>query len=467
MRHFNAIALACTWTIVLSGCSTLDSDYDKYADKHSAYQIIPRDDFEPIDLANLINGATPARLQPASNAQDQQVAHSANGAAIDSALRGFADKYRDSDALGRARRHAIQERLLAASDQRCNDFKNLLQKKFANVSFISGLTSTGASLAATIVENANTSKILAGVAGMASGYRAEYNQAFFANAAVQVIVAGIDSRRRTAYEQILRVRKEGLADYPLEAAVKDAIRYHGLCSTVSGLQEAAEAVRYYNEPGIAAATRTIARSKMLMDIQGASADQVIDKLNRWQQVVPAERYLAGNPLGANPASSTAEGQSLMDFYERNLAAMRKRSEVLKRTAKDESIPSTKYDAVVQLAEKTIATLDKSCKPILVAHATELTGLQASRAAAEGTQEDPLALKIQQAVQRAEIDKASVNFVVSGFLGRADNLEAALKEKRDNKDQLPAALEKAVQDALAKLTAFAPSIKGNCEVEKLE
>ena len=449
-----------------AGCSTFDTEYDTYSDKHSAYQLISRNEFEPIDLASLINNAKTERKSD-PDAKVQANFDREQGASIDGAFRQFADRYRLSDSTGRARRTEIQERILAASDQRCNDFKTLLQKKISNVSFNTGLVTTGSAVAATIVDNLHTSKILSGIAGMASGFRAEYNQAYFANAAVQVIVAGIDSRRRTAYEQIRQARKESLATYPLEAAVKDAIRYHGLCSTVSGLQEAGEAVRYYNEPGITAATRTVARSKMLMDIQNASADQVIEKLKRWQEIVPAERYLAGNPLGEETGEKLATGQEVMDYYAHTVSTLKKNSADIQGIVDkiDKSIISdTEKSGVKTVAPKVEAAIGKFCQPVFAQKASSLLELHADLANAEGEQADRLTLRIQQTAQEAAIVKASLNYVLSNYQSRTESVRAAI-EKLKNPPE-PAQLAE-LKKTLAKLNAFNPVLAENCEIQKLE
>lgn len=453
--------------LLLAACSTTDNDYDKYADKHSAFQLIERDRFEPINLVSLINGVegrtrSVADMTPVEKLKDSDAA----AAEIDGAFRSFAELNRNSGDVGRARRNEIQERILGASDQRCNDFKTLLQKKQSNVSFLTGLTSTGSSVAATIVTNIDRSKLLAGIAGMASGYRAEYSQAFFANAAIQVVVAGIDSRRRTAYEQILLARKEGLTGYPLEAAVKDGIRYHGLCSTVAGLQEAGEAVRYYNEPGITAATRTVARSKMLMDLQGATANEVIGKLTQWQNIVPAERYLAGNPLGASALEDKGGAQSLMDHFEASLARLQKRSIALAAKTKPyANDPDWKDDvkAANTVADPLIASLVTSCKPELLDKAKHLLEVKAKLGAA-GTRDEKLALDAQLAEQDANIAKASSDFVVAAYLERVNTLENALQALGTPEDKAKRA---AVSDALSRLNSYAPVIAARCTVASID
>ncbi len=462
-----SVIVACG-TFCIGGCATVSNDnYDKYTDKFSAHQLIDREDFEPIDLVSLIgepssNGKTPSTITAGSTNA------TTSGKDIDAAFRAFAEANRNSGDVGRARRNEIQERMLAASDQRCNDFKTLLQKKFANANFVSGVVSTAASVAASIVRSVEGSKTLAGVAGLTNGYRSEYNQAFFANAAAQVVVAGIDSRRRTAYEQMLRVRKESLADFPLEAAVKDAIRYHGLCSTVSGLQEAGEAVRYYNEPGIAAATRTIARAKMLADLQSTPADQTLQKLAEWQNSIPAERYLAGNPLGASVTTNYGDGQSLIDHYMATLASLRKRGSELDSVTKD--VSTTIVPPADRLKSLTIVTgianvLDAGCKPAYQKISQRLLDLQGQQNASKDANEvAELASKLAQTKHDVSKVKAGVDFVSANYISRAAGVQTAVKALGSTPD---AAKIATVTTALASLNRLAPKISGDCDVSVLE
>lgn len=454
-------------SLTLAGCSTFDPAYDTYADKHSAHQLVSRDDFEPIDLPSLINGVTPLPKEKHETEQAKEIYHRKQGASIDKAFLAFSEKYRLHESTGRSRRTEIQERILAASDQRCNDFKTLLQKKAANVSFNTGLIATGTALAATIVDNANTSKILSGFSGLSSGFRAEYNQAYFANAAIQVIVAGIDSRRRTAYEQIRHARSETLASYPLEAAVKDAIRYHGLCSTVSGLQEAGEAVRYYNEPGITAATRTIARSKMLIDIQGANADQVVEKLRRWQEVIPAERYLTGNPLGDETAEREVAGQELMDYYANGAAKLASRAAKIAAEVRvlDKSIiDDADKTRVEDVAARVSGAVTTSCKPAFVEKSAILVDLQAQRSVADEKQATQLSHQITQELLAARILRESMGYLISDFNARSDKIDQAIAALKDPKNT-NAALD--LKNAVGRYKAMAPTIAAGCKVTSLE
>ncbi|KQX01450.1 hypothetical protein ASC94_02160 [Massilia sp. Root418] len=445
--------------VAMTGCSTLESDskYDDYADKHSAYQLIERDAFEPINLRVLIMPEAEAnKTTPASPKEEGQL--------IDQAFYQFANLHRHSGQLGTSRRNEIQERILAASDQRCNDFKNLLRKKFSKVNFYSGLTATGASLAATIVGNLHTSQILSGVAGMASGYRAEYNQAFFANAAVEVVAAGIDSRRRTAYEQILQARKDPLTVYPLEAAVKDGIRYHGLCSAVSGLQEAGEAVKYYNEPGIAAATRTLARSKMMDDIMQAKPEDVPAKIEKWQSALPVERYLAGNPLNNKVAPYVPEALEILDRYEGNLSYIKTSAADLASAVKKvtpASVPAALADKANKVAGSVQAAV-AICKPAFLEKSKTILDYSAQQKNAKGDDAERLALQLKQESQSAMILASTVEFLASNYSTRASRVETAISNLGSpvNPAKVPE-----LNAALADLVAYAPTVTAPCTLAK--
>ena len=79
----------------------------------------------------------------------------------------------------------------------------------------------------------------------------------FSNLTIDVITKAIDLRRDTIYKNILEIRDKGggketapIAVYPVEAAVKDAIRYHGSCSFIAGLEEAGTSLEKIRDPGL-------------------------------------------------------------------------------------------------------------------------------------------------------------------------------------------------------------------------
>jgi len=109
-----------------------------------------------------------------------------------------------------------------------------------------------------------------------SGIRSEYNQAYYSNLAAHVIVKGIEARQELVYRRIqIEGQRKNIDDYPLEAAVKDAVFMDGLCSVVTGLDQAAASVDATNEPGLDAATRTLLRARLAKEALDLPRDQLL------------------------------------------------------------------------------------------------------------------------------------------------------------------------------------------------
>lgn len=186
------------------------------------------------------------------------------------------------------RRNEIQERLLAASDQRCNLYKSYIQRLNSYTHFGLGSTATVLGGAGSIVTGAAPARLLAGLAGITSGINAEFDQDFFAQVAVHLITKGIEVRREKVYDEITKSRedaakaaaqdviepspareKKELQHYPVEAAVKDAIRYHGGCSIAVGIEESGQAVARDKELGL----KFMASTMKLIEKRNAEADK--------------------------------------------------------------------------------------------------------------------------------------------------------------------------------------------------
>ena len=268
-----------------AGCSSLQGAADpegpeQYSgvDKHSSYPAIRRPSFEEVNLIELIDPHLEHRREykeifNQAKADGRTVTF---GAKYDLALAWF----RTSD-LGaeqkRLQRNGVQERILAVSTSRCNVFKTYLRRDQSERNFLLGSLTTAAGVLGAVLPGANASRNLAGAAGLFSGVQAEYNQAFFSNLAAQVIVKGIDSKQATTYERIRKIGQPmSVADYPMEAAIKDAIYYDGLCSTLVGLNEAGESITQAQNPGLEAASRAVLRARVLQKI----ASEDLSKLTK-------------------------------------------------------------------------------------------------------------------------------------------------------------------------------------------
>lgn len=151
-------------------------------------------------------------------------------------------------------RNLIQDRLIAASNQRCNLYKRFIQRIGTQTNFFLGALSTLAGGAGAIVTGADTARILSGVAGGASGLRSEFNETYFRSQAIHLIVKGIKSRRAATRQKILDSRFDkqavGLEKYSAAMAIGDAITYHGECTIMAGLEEANDKLTTSDEVGL-------------------------------------------------------------------------------------------------------------------------------------------------------------------------------------------------------------------------
>jgi len=146
----------------------------------------------------------------------------------------------------RAHRSQIQDRLIAASNQRCNLYKVYLKRVSTEQNSIFGTLTTILAGAGSIVTNTSTARTLSGLAGISSGTRAELNHAIFESVTTSIIIPGIDSRRKTLQDRIMKRREQSLANYTVEAAIADVIRYNGACSIDSGISNAQKRIQSYD-----------------------------------------------------------------------------------------------------------------------------------------------------------------------------------------------------------------------------
>jgi hypothetical protein len=158
--------------------------------------------------------------------------------ALDAALREFDPNATDA----KVRRNRIQDRLILASNDLCENYKSRMKQKQSRFNFWSGSAATLFGAAGSLIPHAATAKIFSGLAGATTGIRAEYNQDYFADVAAHVITKAISLRRATMLAEFEKNRKEDATSYTIERALADAVNYHGACSLVGGLEEADKAV---------------------------------------------------------------------------------------------------------------------------------------------------------------------------------------------------------------------------------
>lgn len=149
-----------------------------------------------------------------------------------------------------AHRAQIQDRLIAASNQRCNLYTTYLKRVNTYQNGIFGTLTTMLGGAGAIVTGESAARLLSGLAGISSGTRAELNQATFESIATSVIIPGIQKTRSDLLGNILKKRSQPLTEYTIEGAIADAITYHGCCSMDTGISYAQKSIQSYDDIGI-------------------------------------------------------------------------------------------------------------------------------------------------------------------------------------------------------------------------
>jgi len=161
-----------------------------------------------------------------------------------------ANKDEANGGYGRGFRSQIQDRLIAASNQRCNIYMTYLKRISTFNNAIFGTLSTVFGGAGAIVTGQAAARALSGLAGISSGTRAELNQAIFESVATSVIVPGFQQKRADLLKEMSGKRKLDVAEYTVEGAVADAINYHGACSLDAGIAYAQKSIVAYEDIGI-------------------------------------------------------------------------------------------------------------------------------------------------------------------------------------------------------------------------
>jgi hypothetical protein len=315
----------------LCGCSFLEVDESEFhsndpnakpmysqiysrVDVHSAYPEIDRQHFEYVNLIELIDPSLSAsKAYPdAWTAADKRHQW---GVKYDLVLNWFrlsavntTTKQPMSAEEKRLTRNSVQERMMAASVSRCNVFKTYLQRKQSDFNFNLGLATTVAGVLGAIIPGVNASRNLAGTAGILSGTQSQFNQSYYSNLAANTVIRGIDSRQAAIQKQIRSFgQPKSIADYPMEAAISDALYFDGLCSAYVGLQEAENSIRLVANPGLAEAARTIATVKAINGI--ANSDLTTAKSQDEYKTLESLISSNSSPLAAPIAPASAPAAS--------------------------------------------------------------------------------------------------------------------------------------------------------------
>lgn len=198
------------------------------------------EDFEEVDLIPLLDSTATAN----GNAEHEVKLRKA-----------YDNFYRAPDV--KQRRNGAQERIIAASNQRCGEYKKFVKRINAETNIFLGWLTTAAGGAGAIVTAEAAARALSGIAAIMSGFRAEVNETYFHNLTIQVLTDGMEKKRQEIYQEISKNQQKKVTDYPVEKAIGDAIFYHDHCSLIAGLEFSAASIRRATDPGLNRVNQTL------------------------------------------------------------------------------------------------------------------------------------------------------------------------------------------------------------------
>jgi len=148
-------------------------------------------------------------------------------------------------------RNELQDRLIAASNQKCALYiRQLASSKSQTHVMWSGLAAL-LSGAASVVNPASTAKALAAGSTVSNTYDNLYSESYFQDMTINVISAGISKKREGIFLQFQEFRNKGLTEYTVHRAIADALTYHSACNVISGLETAGRATNQADAEKIA------------------------------------------------------------------------------------------------------------------------------------------------------------------------------------------------------------------------
>lgn len=286
-----------------------------------AAEILPFRQFERVDALTLLdpNGLRNLANCPAAT-EDGGLPRAR--CEVDAAFRAFYDaRYNTAGSSVELRRNQVQDRIIAASEQRCQAYRLHLTRNISNTNFYLGAATSIFAGAGAAFTEPSTVRALAAMAGITSGVSAEFNRSYLHTLTLQVISRGIEARRMEIRNEIERLRGTRLRYGPLylpnvaqtqptagettidpavpanatstptpidvytmERAFADALRYHAACSVTVGLEEAQEALDEAESPSLSTLNHAM---ETLVDVRAHAARLVAPVAQQPQTQDPA------------------------------------------------------------------------------------------------------------------------------------------------------------------------------------
>lgn len=207
-------------------------------------------------------------------------------------------------------RNELQDRIIAASNQRCGYYLREIVSAKSQSQMGWGALSLLLSGAASVTTPIKAAQSLAAGGAAATGINTLYSESYFNNLAVTVIASGITKQREGVLDQIKKLRKDSLLNYPVNKAIADAITYHASCNILTGLETAANALKLApgtptltTSPGMDAGAGTSAPNPAT---QAPSANPQVSPAVPSSTRIPAAPIVQ-DPPRISPGTSVPEG----------------------------------------------------------------------------------------------------------------------------------------------------------------
>lgn len=145
--------------------------------------------------------------------------------------------------IARAKRYRnnLQSHVLARSEEICTVHKGQIIARAAVVNFSGNLAAAVLSGTSTALGGALAKSALSAASAVATTGTALYNEEFYQNLLAAAVVKNIESRRSEFWEKTIIAGQEKMVDeYSVRQAIRDAEKYHNMCSFMSGIQALAE-----------------------------------------------------------------------------------------------------------------------------------------------------------------------------------------------------------------------------------
>ena len=226
-------------------------------------------------------------------------------------------------------RNGVQDRLITASEQSCTLYKRYLNARQSSANFLLGATTTALAAVATAVTSAGAAKNYTTGALLSSSLSAEWNSDMFNSNLVFVISKAIDKERESALRTIYRDRSaEKYDDYPVEAAIGQALAYHDICSLYRGMQVLDNSITVARDPGLKHLASLFPEGSFSIKDGKFSAKDVDVSGSNDSSSVPTASGNARNINRTTPTDQAADERYLKELTELETALDKARRDVV-------------------------------------------------------------------------------------------------------------------------------------------